>query len=145
MKFWHPDSAAKDISETKKLPCPVKYFLLQRILNFSTKSATEIFNKFHKADVNMMNKFAVLTIHPVTSLTEFVIYCGSPYEFISDCWINDRISVRSQCKKKYPIDFRNVQARNNAESFHRSSVIKRFVLQIDRGGQGASLYRVADV
>lgn len=38
----------------------------ERLLNFSPKSATEIFNKFHKADVNMTNnKFAVLTTYLV--------------------------------------------------------------------------------
>lgn len=57
--------------------------MLKRLLNFYPKSATEICNEFYKVDVNMTNnEFVVLTT--VTSLTVFVIYCGSPYEFISD-------------------------------------------------------------
>lgn len=54
-------------------------------------------------------------------------------ELMTEYWSN------LNAKKKYPIDSRNVQARSNAE-FHRSSVIKLFVLQIDRGGQNALLY-----
>lgn len=94
------------------------------------------------------NEFVVLTT--VTSLTVFVIYCGSPYEFISDYWINDRILVHPQCKKKYPIDFNRsfkpelTQSFIEFQEFQRSSVIKLFVLQIDRGEQNASLY-ITDV
>lgn len=57
-----------------------------------------------------------------------------------------RFVLSAKKKKNCPIDFRNVQARNNAESFHRSSVTKRFVSQIDRGGQGCFviLYRYTE-
>lgn len=36
---------------------------------------------------------------------------------------------------KRNIDFKNARAKNNTESFHRSSVTERFVFQIDRDGQ----------
>jgi len=65
----HSSSVIRDISRNKKknifrAVLNLSSICIKRVLKFSLKFATEIFNKFYKTNVNMTNnKFAVLTTH----------------------------------------------------------------------------------